>query len=85
METIFHCAEKTGRQISLVGRSMHRIYKAARQCGYMKNTMEPIDPREAKSFAREKIDFSERNKSREENVDYKAKHIRKGGCTSSAS
>ena len=35
METIFYCAEKTGRQISLVGRSMHRIYKAARQCGYL--------------------------------------------------
>ena len=34
METIFYCAEKTNRQISLVGRSMHRIYKAARQCGY---------------------------------------------------
>ena len=32
----FYCAEKTGRQISLVGRSMHRIYKAAKQCGYLK-------------------------------------------------
>ena len=55
METAFYCAEKTGRQISLVGRSMHRIYKAARQCGYLKNTIEPIDPREAKNFSREKI------------------------------
>ena len=34
---------------------MHRIYKAARQCGYLKNTIEPIDPREAKNFSREKI------------------------------
>ena len=55
MESAFYCAEKTGRQISLVGRSMHRIYKAARQCGYLKNTIDPIDPREAKNFAREKI------------------------------
>ena len=55
METAFYCAEQTGRQISLVGRSMHRIYKAARQCGYLKNTIEPIDPREAKNFSREKI------------------------------
>ena len=47
METAFYCAEKTGRQISLVGRSIHRIYKAAKQCGYLKNTIEPIDPREA--------------------------------------
>ncbi len=55
METIFHCAKETGRQISLVGRSMHRIFKAARQCGYLKNIIEPIDPREAKNISREKI------------------------------
>merc|ERR1712103_23852 len=46
LETAFHCAEKTGRQISLVGRSMHRIFKAARQCGYLKDVIEPIDARE---------------------------------------
>ena len=55
METIFYCAEKIGRKISLVGRSMHRIFKAARQCGYLKNVIEPIDPREAKKISREKI------------------------------
>ena len=55
MESIFYCAEKTGRQISLVGRSMHRIYKAARQCGYLKDIIDPIDPREAKKISREKI------------------------------
>ena len=55
METVFYCAKKVGRQISLVGRSMHRIYKAAKQCGYLKNIIEPIDAREAKKFAREKI------------------------------
>ena len=54
METIFYCAEKTGRQISLVGRSMHRIYKAAKQCGYLNNLIDPIDPREAKKFSRKK-------------------------------
>ena len=55
MESIFYCAKKIGRQISLVGRSMHRIYKAARQCGYLKNLIEPLDPREAKKISREKI------------------------------
>ena len=55
METVFDCAKKTGRQISLVGRSMHRIYKAAKQCGYLKNIIEPIDPRDAKKISREKI------------------------------
>ena len=51
METVFYCAKKTNRQISLVGRSMHRIYKAARQCGYLQNLIDPIDPRDAKKIA----------------------------------
>jgi len=55
MESVFYCAEKTGRQISLVGRSMHRIYKAAKQCGYLKDIIEPIDSRDAKKISREKI------------------------------
>ena len=55
METVFYCAEKTGRQITLVGRSMHRIYKAARQCGYLKNIIEPVDPRDIKNISRNKI------------------------------
>ena len=55
METVFYCAEKSGRQISLVGRSMHRIYNAARKCGYLKNVIKPIDPRDAKKISREKI------------------------------
>ena len=52
---VFFCAQKTGRQISLVGRSMHRIYKAARQCGYLKNVIDPVDPRDVKNISREKI------------------------------
>ena len=55
METIFYCAKKTGRNICLVGRSMHRIYKAAKQCGYLQNLIEPVDPRDAKKIARNKI------------------------------
>ncbi len=55
METIFYCAQKTNRVISLVGRSMHRIYKAARQCGYLQNLIEPIDQRDAKKVSRDKI------------------------------
>jgi len=55
MESIFYCAKKVGRQISLVGRSMHRIYKAARQCGYLNGLLEPLDLKDAKKLAREKI------------------------------
>jgi len=57
METIFYCAKKTDRDICLVGRSMHRIYKAAKKCGYMQNLIEPIETREAKKTARNKIIF----------------------------
>jgi len=34
---------------------MQRIFKAAKQCGYLKEVINPIDPREAKNIAREKI------------------------------
>ena len=55
METAFYCAEKIGRQIALVGRSMHRIFKAAKQCGYLNNVIEPVDARDAKNISRDKI------------------------------
>ena len=57
METIFYCAEKINRQVCLVGRSMNRIFKAAKQCGYLQNIQNPIDPRESKNFPREKLVF----------------------------
>ena len=55
MESVFYCAEKINRNVSLVGRSMNRIFKAARQCGYLMNVKDPIDPRDAKNFPREKM------------------------------
>ncbi len=55
MESIFYCAKKTGRSICLVGRSMHRIYKAAKQCGYLKGLLEPLEPRDAKKISKNKI------------------------------
>ena len=55
METIFYCAKKTGRNICLVGRSMHRIYKAAKQCGYLSDILEPIDVRDSSKIEKDKI------------------------------
>jgi len=55
MESVFYCAEKIGRETSLVGRSMNRIFKAARQCGYLDKVKNPIDPRDARKISREKI------------------------------
>jgi len=55
MESIFYCAKKTGRAICLVGRSMHRIFKTAKKCGYLKGLIDPTEPREAKKVAKNKI------------------------------
>ena len=55
MESIFYCAKKTERNICLVGRSMQRIYKVARKCGYLKGLIEPLEPRDAKKVAKNKI------------------------------
>ena len=55
MESIFYCAKKTKRSICLVGRSMQRIYKAAKKCGYLGNLIEPIDPKNAKNLSKNKI------------------------------
>ena len=57
METVFYCAKKTNRNICLVGRSMQRIYKAAKKCGYLKGLVEPIDPKDAKKVNKSKILF----------------------------
>ena len=55
MESIFYCAKKLGRNICLVGRSMQRIYKAAKQCGYLQGLIEPLEPRDAKKVTKNKI------------------------------
>ncbi len=55
METIFYCAKHTGRSICLVGRSMHRIYRAAKNCGYLKGLLEPIETHQAKKVSKDKI------------------------------
>ncbi len=55
MESIFYCAKKTGRSLCLVGRSMQRIYKAAKKCGYLGNLIQPIEPREAKNLSKNKV------------------------------
>ena len=55
MESVFYCAKKTGRNICLVGRSMQRIYKAARKCGYLKGLIEPLEPKDAKKVPKNKI------------------------------
>ncbi len=57
MESIFFIAKQTKRNISLVGRSMNRIYKAAKQCGYLKDIIEPVDSRDANKISKDRIIF----------------------------
>ena len=57
METVFKVAEKVGRQVCLVGRSMNRIYQLARQCNYLQDIKVPIDVRDSKYIPKIKIVF----------------------------
>jgi ribonuclease J len=57
METVFKVAEKIGRQVCLVGRSMNRIYQLARQCNYLQDVKAPIDIRDSKKIPKNKIVF----------------------------
>ncbi|MEY3811441.1 MAG: hypothetical protein RIT11_519 [Pseudomonadota bacterium] len=57
METVFKVAEKVGRQVCLVGRSMNRIYQLARQCNYLQDIKVPIDVRDSKKILKNKIVF----------------------------
>jgi len=47
LESAGHAARRHGRELALVGRSMHRIVEAARATGYLKGFPTPLDPDEA--------------------------------------
>jgi ribonuclease J len=57
METVFKVAEKIGRHVCLVGRSMNRIYELARQCNYLQDIKVPIDVRDSKKIPKNKMVF----------------------------
>ncbi len=57
METVFKVAEKIGRHVCLVGRSMNRIYELASQCNYLQDIKVPIDVRDSKKMPKNKMVF----------------------------
>jgi ribonuclease J len=57
METVFKVAEKIGRHVCLVGRSMNRIYELSRQCNYLQDIKVPIDVRDSKKMPKNKMVF----------------------------
>ncbi len=51
--TISRAAEANGRSVVLVGRSLWRIVETARSCGYLRDTPEFLDDRNAKHLPKE--------------------------------
>jgi ribonuclease J len=47
LETVAHAARAAGRELVLVGRSMHKIVEAARETGYLKDFPRLLDEEEA--------------------------------------
>jgi ribonuclease J len=55
LETVMRVAEAHGRRVALVGRSMHRIYAAARETGYLEDLPPLVDVRDIGFLPREEI------------------------------
>ncbi len=46
LESVIRAADKNGRRVALAGRSMHRIWAAAREAGYLKDLPPLVDVRD---------------------------------------
>lgn len=55
LDTLIHAGEAAGRKIVLSGRSMHRMFSAAQESGYLKDVNSLIDERDMGRFNREDI------------------------------
>jgi len=55
LETMIKVAEAHGRRVALLGRSMKRVYRAARDCGYLQNLPPPIDDAHVDYLPRDEV------------------------------
>ncbi len=55
LETVIRVAEACGRRVCLVGRSMHRIFAAARECGYLEDLPPLVDVRDVEYLPKNEI------------------------------
>ncbi|MGC0371700.1 MAG: hypothetical protein DGJ47_000399 [Rickettsiaceae bacterium] len=55
LESIIKAGEKTGRKVCLAGRSLHRMFSAARECGYLKGINPIIDEKAIGKYKRENL------------------------------
>lgn len=57
LETAIRAAKACGREVIVVGRSMHRMLEAARDCGYLRDLPRLLDESEGRSLPRERAFF----------------------------
>lgn len=55
LDTLIYAAAQAGRKVALLGRSMHKVYQAARDSGYLQDVNNIIDDREIGRYKREEI------------------------------
>jgi ribonuclease J len=55
LQTLGEVARETGRKLCVTGRSLDRILKVARACGYLKDFPETVDPDTAMRLPRNKV------------------------------
>lgn len=55
LQTLFRVAERLGRHVVLLGRSLHKTARAARAAGYLQDLPEPVDPREFGWLPRDRV------------------------------
>lgn len=55
LDTIIHAGQKAGRKVALSGRSLHRMFAAAQECGYLTDIKPLIDERTIGNYKREDL------------------------------
>ncbi len=55
VESAFVAAEAAGRSVVMAGRSLWRVYEAAKEAGYLKGIKLPLNDKEAMNVAKDKI------------------------------
>lgn len=55
LDTIIHAGQKAGRKVALSGRSMHRMFAAAQESGYLKDIKPLIDERSISNHKKKEL------------------------------
>ena len=55
LDTLIHAGQKTGRKVCLTGRSLHRIFAAAQESGYLSDIAPLVDERSIGNYKREDL------------------------------